>query len=130
MSAQTKRFALLHDWNYGMKEMIEVQDERDAVEKAGSGASRLVLCEQTVMDHQGETLKGELKNHAPYIYLNVDRMVSRDEVIAKHKAELEKANGLEDEFSRKASVTSLQNVIDFFERRPPSARFITEGRGD
>lgn len=134
MNAETKLFAAYQDSYYGTKEGVEVADEQDAVQQAGPGVTRFSLYEQTSQVVDGETLTGKPKNHTPYIYINVNKVLSLQDVIAYHKNELaaEEAHTLNDAFSKSMRVAAIKDVIAHLEKNDPATCFVPDagGRGD
>lgn len=129
MHKQTQLYAQYTDQNYGNGETIVVSDLQDAVHFGlVTGAPRFKMFEQTVAEIDGETLKGEPKNHSANIYLGVDQVYSRDQVIDIRNKELEeeRAKTLQDDFSQAMSVQSLRNLIGHLYQKDQSTRFIPE----
>lgn len=128
MTVETKKYAQYQDHTYRSLPPLEVYDEQDALEKATVNATRFVLFERTFIEHDGETLSGEPKNRTPFVYVNVDNILTRDDVIASFQKDLDKAKGdtLSDEFSRNISINVLQSLVNRFSEFDANTRFIRE----
>lgn len=127
MKTETKKFATYQNASFDRGVPVEVTDERDAVQKAGKNV-RFTMYEQTFSEIDGETLAGEPKNHTPYIYTNIDAILSVEDVIAEKQAELaaEQASTLSDEFSGLFSVPHMKRFIAELQTINPATCYIKE----
>ncbi len=127
--ATTRLYAQYQDHTYARTKPVEIDSEQDGVDKAGS-SPRFYTYEITTLEHNGKTYKGEQENASAWIYTNVEKVLTLDDVIAVFEADAAAAKAspaLRDEFAKSIEVGAIESVIkNYRNTKSPDALFVPE----
>lgn len=131
---QTQLYAQYSSANFGRGTTEAVADLQDAVNKGLEiGSPRFKTFERAFVEIDGEVLEGKPKNPSADIYLGVNKLYSRDEVIAAQRAEVASVENSprynSAQMSQQFALQALDRVIETFSKKDPSAVFIAEPGG-
>lgn len=127
MYALTKKFAAFEDSRGRALETIEIKDEAHAAVAAEADAFGFTTFERDVLRYDGQDIQGDLKNRTAFVYANVDKLWSRDDVAAYCQAELETARGqkgLLSLFTKASKISTLEKLVAFADDFEADARFV------
>ena len=129
MTPKKKLVAEFYNAHFNRVTKTEVSDEHDAI-RIGLHQRHYFFntYEQVSLDLDGQTLTGKPENYSGRRFLGVDRLYTRDEVIAQYENDLKNLNQtMRDEFSRSIAREALTGVIGEYKSRYGAAdRFIPE----
>lgn len=129
MQPSTKLYAEFTNSSWRVSERnFEIQDEQEAVQRAlQTRAICFRIYEITSVNVGGKELKGDPENFSARRYVGMDRVYTRDEVIAAMRAEKPYPGWNVEEFN-----AATNEVISNFRRKPENAVFIDglENPGD
>lgn len=113
MKPVVRKYAAITARGFSRGPTVEITDEQDAVAKTRKHGICFLTFERECTVVNGKELLGEPQNYSERRYVGLDRLYTRDEVIADLNADTR--------FSRKIT----EEVIEVFQEYPQDSKFIT-----